>query len=114
MVEYQGYDFNLEAKEKEMSEEQKQAFDKAVEGLKHDSEGLLESDELLRDEILSIKLDYLTDCVGALGRLVIGMPTRKRTVIDNYRKEISAAHAEAVSLTIRSIEGYKERHGKQE
>lgn len=88
----------------------KEELNKTVEDLKHDSDGLLETDELLRDEILSIKVDYLTECAGALGRLVMGMHSKNpMKYVKKYNDETSMAHEKAMRMTIRSINQYKER-----
>lgn len=93
-----------------MNAELKKELDKAVEGLKHDSDGLLETDELLRDEILSIKIDYLAELMVALGRLVMGIHSRDpRKAVKKHYDENSTYHDKAMRMMIRSIKEYKER-----
>lgn len=85
----------------------------AMEGLKQDDGGLAESDSRLRDEIINSKLDYLTDIVGALSRLVVeirGVSPRK--AVQHYNDAVEESRARAIRLTAHSIEQYKERKQK--
>lgn len=94
-----------------MNEEISKEIKKAVRELKQNDGGLIESDSLLRDEIINHKIDYLTDIVGSVGRLIIEMNLKipSKDAVVNYSNSVTKANARTNKLIAQSIEEYKER-----
>lgn len=82
----------------------------AMEGLKHDEDGLLESDSLLREEIIDHKLDYLTKVVGEVAQLILNIQSSDvSSSIRKFNEHVNSQCNECDEKIARSIVQYKER-----
>lgn len=88
---------------------------KACDGLEYDDSGLLETDEILRSEVINYKIDYLTDCVKALANLTVNIRGKNpRLAVDKFNSTV-LNHQKIISYKIaQSISQYKERKAKNE
>lgn len=83
---------------------------KACEGIEYDCDGLLESDEILRSEVINHKVDYLTDVIKALVQLIVDIRVKDmRAAVDKYNTIASDKLKESSKKIAHAIEQYKER-----